>query len=437
MLPPKSKADANIAARPERSGGSAHPQDSPNGSHPEDSRRNSWLVRMISAIRRSADHVVTRLFFRVNSWIIRRAINTRVTIFGISYLRLRENYSLPLLGEDEERDARAKAAVERFFAWDANSTPGKNEDEWVQWLEADEDSRSNRRLHLRIQHWIRSSTDDGPRIRDRYRQLFDEDIEEIDDGSILVAHDKLRKDLKVVRKRYLASIAWRIPISVKDFAHAIPILSVAMALGGYLYTSRVHGHFGVDVSHFFTVGDYLASAVHAVRAAAWSAFLFVMSAAWRAVRDLNLPEYERTKYLRQEKWPRRVFYFSCVVGLFTLDQATTLFAVSLWFVSLPIVDYLLNQTYRRSLAVILGTSSMVVFSALIYVESNAAIQRVETGNKEQDFSIVSQGSDLTSETHSIIGSSNKYLFLWVRHESRVQIIPHAEISRMSFSDVPE
>lgn len=395
------------------------------------------IVSTLSGIRRGARRIARRLLQCLNSLIIRRAINTRVTIFGISYLRLRENYSLPLLGEDEEKDARAKAAVERFFAWDADSTPVEREDEWVQWLESDEDSRSNRRLHLRIQHWLRTATDDGPKIRDRYRQLFDEDIEEIDDGSILDAHDKLRKDLKVVRKRYLESIAWRIPISAKDFACAIPILSVAMALGGYLYTSRVHGHFGVDVSHFFTVGDYLSSAVHAVRAAAWSAFLFVISASWRAVSDLNLTKYERTKYMKQEKWPRRLLYLFCVVGMFTLDQATALFAVSLWIVSLPIVDYLLDQIYRRSIALILGISSMVVFSSILYVESNVAIQRVETGNNGQDFSIVLRGADLTGETHSIIGSSDKYLFLWVRHENRVQIIPHTEIRRMSFSDVPE
>ena len=391
----------------------------------------------MSAIRRSAEHVVTRLSLRVNSWIIRRAINTRTTIFGISYLRLRAKYSLPQLGEDEEKDARAKAAVERFFAWDAGSTPVEHEEEWVQWLESDEDSCSNRRLHLRIQHWLRSGTDDGPKISDRYRELFDEDVDEIDGSSILIAHDKLRKDLAVVRTRYLKSVAWRIPISVKDFTYAIPILSITMGLGGYLYTSRVHGHFGVDVSHFFTVGDYLSSAVHAVRAAAWSAFLFVVSASWRAVNDLNLTKYERTKYMKQEKWPRRLLYLFCVFGLFTLDQATAWFAASLWVVSLPIVDYLLDQTYRRSLALTLGTSSIFVFSAMLYVESNAAIRRIETGHSGQDFSVVSQGPDLTSETHSIIGSSDRYLFLWARYENRVQVLPHTEIRRVSFSDVPE
>ena len=250
---------------------------------------------------------------------------------------------------------------------------------------------------------------------------------------VLALHGKLRKELKVVRKRYLESVAWRIPISVKDLAYAVPILSVAIALGGYFYTSRVHGHFGVNVSHFFTVGDYLSSGVHAVQAAAWSAFLFVMGSTWRAVRDLNLTKYEQNKYIKQEKWPRRLIWISCVGWLFMVDQTVWAFAFALWMVSLPIVDYLFDLIFRRSLALIFGTSSMVVFSAMLYVESNAAIRLVETGKDEREFSIRSQSSNFTSEDYSIIGSSDRYLFLWDRSEDRVQVVPHVEIKEMSLS----
>ena len=388
-------------------------------------------------IRAGADRIVTGLFRRVYSWIIRRAINTRDTIFGISFLRLRENYSLPLPGEDEPQDARAKAAVTRFFAWDTEFTPVEHEDDWVQWLESDADSCANRRLHLQIQHWLRSSTADGPRIVARYRQLFDEDIGEIDEGSIVKEHYRLGKELKAIRKRYLKAIAWRIPISVKKLAFAVPAMSVAMALGGYFYTSRVHDHFGVNVSRFFTVGDYLSSAIHAVEAAALAAVIVGISAAWGAVSALNLTEYARSKAVAQDKWLLRVILISCVVGLFRQDQTTWWFALAFCVVSLPIVDYSLNRIFRRSLALVLCTWALVVFSTILYVESNAAIKLIEDGQDNQDFRILSQSSEFTSQTYSIIGSSDRYLFLWDRSGNRVHAIPHTKINRMSFSGVTE
>ena len=164
-----------------------------------------------------------------------------------------------------------------------------------------------------------------------------------------------------------------------------------------------------------------------------AACLFVMGATWRAVRDLNLTKYERNKYMKQEKWPRRFIFISSVGLLFLLDSTDGMFAIALWLVSLPIVDYLLDLTFRRSLALVFGTSSVIVFSAILYVESNVAIRLIETGPNEQEFSIMLPNSEFTSENYSIIGSSDRYLFLWARSEDRVQIVPHVEIKEMSLS----
>ena len=50
-----------------------------------------------------------------------------------------------------------------------------------------------------------------------------------------------------------------IDLRLKDLAMVIPLVSAALICAGYLHTSIVYKHFGIDPTRFFSVGDYLAS----------------------------------------------------------------------------------------------------------------------------------------------------------------------------------
>ena len=375
-----------------------------------------------------------RLFLRLVTLVFRCAAKTQYVIFGISYLRLRDHYRIPL--EDETPNPLLKKAVEAFFSWETDSSPSEDMAEYYRWLCSDPDSTANRKAHYQIQHWLRSNTTEGHTIAKRYRQLYDEDIVDLDEGAILEKYFAFTKQRNRTRKRYRENVALRIQLSITDLAYAVPVISAMIALGGYFYTSRVYAHFGIVASHFFTAGDYLSASVHAVGAAAVSAVVFVVSMAWRDVSDANMTRYERTKYATQDVWIRRIIIGSCVYILLTADdvmRATVWFGMALFVIGVNIITYLLDRVFQSSMAIVSIVAAAVVFASMLYVQSNQTIMKIEREDDTRDFRVLVEDSEFTSDEYSIVGSSGKYLFLWRRDESRVEVIPHATIRWMSLS----
>ncbi len=333
-----------------------------------------------------------------------------------------------------------KSAIAAFYSWVADSAPAVDRLEYFRWLDSDPDSLANRKTHYRIQYRLRSHAEDGKIIAARYRTLYDEDITEPDDATILETHSALKKQLRKIRRRYLEKVAVRIRLSLKDVAYATPVFSVMIALGGYFYTSRVYAHFGIVASHFFTAGDYLSASVHAVEAAALSAVLFVASMTWRAVADANLTRFERKKYAAQNIWPQRLIMFSCIFALITADadmRATGWFGVALFVVGVNVVTFLLDRIFRSSISLVSTVSAAVVFAAMLFVQSNQTIKKIEQSDDVRNFRVLMRDSEFTSDDYSIVGSSGKYLFLWKRDDGQVKAVPHAEIRWMSLSEKTE
>lgn len=391
----------------------------------------------MSAKNRKAPSLRTRLTIWWYAFFDRRAFRTRDFIFAASAIRLREHHALPQLGEDEAQDHRVQVAVERFFSWAPDADRRTPVDEYGAWLESDSISRANRQLHYRIQYWLHSFTNDRPKIAASHKHLYGGDIEEIEEAEILTEYYRLRKELKVTRDRYLQSIAVRLPLSIKDLAYTAPFLSFLLVLGGYFYTSRVHNHFGIGVHHFFTISDYLSSSVNAVEAASVSAVAAAAGAVWRGVNDANLAKVYRKQRDARNQWIRGLLLLASIFVLILSDEAdrtTVWFAIALCLIGVFFVELLFDHVLRPSLALTLLSMSTVVFAATLYVRSNSHILNIENGVMDGHFRVTSQDSQYTSDAYSIIGTSEKYVFLWQREQDRVHILPRDDIRWVSFSD---
>ena len=278
----------------------------------------------------------------------------------------------------------------------------------------------------------------------RYRQLYNEDIGELSRAEVLAKYATFREQLREVRKHYREKVAFRLRLSLKGVAYATPVVSVIVTLGGYFYTHRVYSHFDIVASNFFTVGDYLSAGIHAVDDAALYAALFVVFMVWRVVDYANLTRYERTRNAFHEKWQGRLIASSCVGGLVislvAADddvKASGWFAVILYILGLRIADFLLDRIFRPSISLMSIVFSTVVFAALLYVDSNRTIIEIERNDGLQDFRLLLEDSEFTSDQHSIIGSGGGYLFLWQRDDKEVEVVPHTKIRRMSLFEKSE
>lgn len=334
------------------------------------------------------------------------------------------------------------AALDAFFSWTTDDAVLDGGTKYSRWLCSDPDSLENRKARYQIEYWIHSySTEKQAAIATRYRQLYDEDIVELDRATIAAKYSALKVQLRQVRKRYREKVAFRIRFSLKGLAYATPVISVIITLGGYFYTYRVYSHFGIVASHFFTAGDYLSAGIHAVCDAAIYAVLFSVVMIWRIVDHANLPRYERRRIAVHEKWQRRLTASMCVlvvvIGLIVANagvEASEWFVLPLYFLGLRSIDVLMDRIFRPSLSLVSMVFATATFAISLYLESNQMIREIERNDPDQDFHLLLENTEITSDEHSIIGSGGGYLFLWQREESQVRIVPHTRIRQMSLSE---
>ena len=156
--------------------------------------------------------------------------------------RTRLRFSLPIPGKDKMvdhsiDDARKFFIVGGDLGVNIETILSPESIEIYRWLRSDATAKSDRALYRRAMRFERVAKPTRLNI------------------SIL------RKECRALAKRFRAARrALReakrrlIKFELKDFS----IPSVIFVISGYLYTSIVYGYFGIDVSQFFTLGDYLA-----------------------------------------------------------------------------------------------------------------------------------------------------------------------------------
>ena len=71
----------------------------------------------------------------------------------------------------------------------------------------------------------------------------------------------VRKKMVALRENIADREALKIEIATKEIMALLSVVSSFFLISGYLYNRLLFGEFGIDVSKFFTLSDYIASSV--------------------------------------------------------------------------------------------------------------------------------------------------------------------------------
>jgi hypothetical protein len=115
---------------------------------------------------------------------------------------------------------------------------------------------------------------------------------------------KTRKSINQLRELISDREAFKLSLSFGDATSLISVMSSFFLISGYLYNHFLLGQFGIEVSKYFGLSDYLASSIDGISYSAYSAglgllsyFLGMHSASRKSKLQL---EYEES---RKEYWP--------------------------------------------------------------------------------------------------------------------------------------
>ena len=379
---------------------------------------------------------------------VRRASRSRLLIKVSALRRLRRQFDLPLPGDDKSLDASLGQVVDEFF--DHGQVPASvvESDEswdWARCLQEDPTSLTDRRDYLRLSHWLLDGVDADrvAQILLLYRSLYDEDLAPVTDQDVHALYISSRKRSRIEAESLRESKASRLGVGPKEVVlQIVPWLSVLFVVSGYIHARVVYGYFGVDVSRFFSIPDYLADSIGEIDRALLMLGFFGWGSlsAYRASTTRGRYEAEaREKRLRRSDIAVYVllslmwlaWYQNDALGLWPL-LPMTLVAIG----ASPTGSFVARH-FESPLSGIL-----IVMSAVVFLSSGvaSALDRIEAvvGDTEQvPFRISVEAESRRSivyheQTSRFVGANSRYVFLLDESEN-VEIVPLGRVKRLWFA----
>ena len=381
---------------------------------------------------------------------LRRFSRVQNLIKITSITRLRNQFNLPLMGDDDSLDLQLHEAVYDFF--DRNiekSDLYKKECDYLNWLLDSPSSKSDREKYFRVTCWLYSyikRTKNIEKIPSIYNSIYNKNFdrnkkfEQVDKSEIWKIHREFRNKFRQERRILHKSKVKLIDFSPKDIMEFLPLLSIMFVIAGYFYISFLYSHFNVNTSQFFLISDYLASSVEQIEHALYSLIgpALGLLYAFRVGPTISKYEHERQ---RRSYWRDSIFI--SVAGLIVLIP--TIFPIipafhtsiipstilpAIVFTSQAPVFFISSRFFENSRFVYSFCMAMIIFFSSLYTSALTEINEIENGRPEMIFEIRSGGQKYTDQNSIFIGSNSRYIFLYNKHKN-TQIIPLSQIKYIS------
>ena len=270
---------------------------------------------------------------------------------------------------------------------------------------------------------------------------YDPSISKLLSSNVSARLRSVRKELKNLEEAASSRQAIKISFSSEQVLTMISVSSGLFLISGYLYTHSLLGNFGIDVSHFFVLTDYVAASVkelhHSLLAtiiASLVGFMVIHSRSrlshsqamrtaaidTRVYTSILLLSCLMTLYTYFEQ--NKSFYFFCGMTLMMLSSKPVV-----WMVRRHIVEkyWLISYTILQL---------MFLFFLSLYSSVKREIYKIENSDIEQlkhyDIS-VNSSLDISIENTVLIASNSRYIFVRNSSNGQVYIVPTDQIKSIS------
>lgn len=371
-------------------------------------------------------------------WSVYRTRNRAYEILRsakfIAVTRIRLQFDFPLPTEDDDIDKKISNAVNTFFSFDPesrNTNPENGYSEILQWLKNDEISKNHRKEYFRVFYWLETEAgnkDEAIAIASTYRCSYKEELKPTDISEIRETYSKLKKEFRDVQREFLNSRANRIDLDLKNLTFLLLWFPAVFIVAAYIYTSALYGHFGIDVTKFFSMNDYVAISLKEIFKASWLVCAFFVGFV-RAYRD---PRAQVTQHRSEKRrYGHIVRYILCCLSLLTilyneeffLEIIEPIVTIHILYIAIPLVVFVSHRYFKNSMYVFCILFGLVALSSSFYISKKTRIRSIEQGYSSIDFEIESANKKFTQENFTFIGGNSRYIFLYSTKDSNVEVLP--------------
>ncbi len=407
---------------------------------------------------------IIRLAYKLDLFVFKRALKLRLLLN--QKIRLRIRYIEPnarLEGYDEELDLRVNLASLRllspeifddsppsFFSKDLTDdvkkiflerkdeyVAHKNEvDNLVAKIQKDEEVSKLVVSYNLVRHFAENHLKNKV-AADYYlskAQKVNSEAAALKTNDLFALERSLRKDINELTNEIADRQAIKISLSLERAGTIISLVSCLFVISGYLNNRFVLGYFGIEVSKYFTIGDYLASSIEVIRFSATGAAIGIIALFLGAHRS-SRKSYAQVKYERSRKeyYPYLIFGVAIIGTIRGYLENSIIFYDAVYvliiFSSIRFSGRLASKYFKEPftalfLLVFVSAYSAHMFSSVgktIHRAKNAPLEEIQKYEIQFKNGLPISGSELVF----LAGNSN-YLFL-LDHQRKGIIVPREQV----------
>ena len=220
----------------------------------------------------------------------------------------------------------------------------------------------------------------------------------------------------------------------------MPWISALFILAGYLHTSFVYKHFGIEINQFFSINDYLAGSVKEIQSALLSVSGFFVAILIEHRNKETRTKYEVNQIIRSSQIVELLSWIGFLVFLYHLYSGSldsglrTMASFFIMIVASRPIFYVVKRYIKNPTTVYPVLLILVFFFSSLWLSADSKIQDIKNGNSGMNFEIEAGTKKFTQEKSVFIGGTSRYIFLRAK-EGNIDIIPIEKIERIKISAI--
>lgn len=408
-------------------------------------------MNMKISLTEKAEKVFVNFLLRLYGWSLwwtaRRVVKAQILILSSAMTRARMHFGLPLAYDDENLDRDLYEATHCFFN-EGLETQKRNADELsgrggkiLKWLKDDSTTKADARVYLEVKHFFATTVnnlDKAEKVASLYKATHQIELTPIDFSGLEKHISSLRKRVRVDKREFRNSKAQLLKVKLSDLTAVLSLIVATLSVSGYIHVSTLFGHFGIDASKFFLLGDYLAASVNQIKYTVPAMLGFALGAlhSYRELPMLTKPEIERKH--RVGKIQDRILWGSVIGGIATMYVMSVsvpppLVALGVIVLTGTVVPSLARRYFKKPIPAYSFIMFTTIFFAILYAQTERKIARIEAGETNGQFQVYTVNQKFTDENYIFLGGSGQYIFLLGR-DGQAEIIPRQKINHISMSN---
>lgn len=266
-----------------------------------------------------------------------------------------------------------------------------------------------------------------------------EDAKLLSESDIRKVEKEYKKEWRGLRGQLQDREALKIDIKLDDVSKYVAIAYAVLLIGAYIRVFVIYDGFGVSVSKFFGVADYLSASLEALGPAAvssaWGGIVIFLGYFYASRKSVALIRYQASKRRRLDGYRLIILYFTFVFIVSALSDRQLFYR--LLQVMVPIVVMhaawpISERMCARPRPAFFSMYFIAVFLAHIYSGAMIDLDIIKKSDSCYKISAPSLSGYGPCDL-SMIGANSNYQFFYSKENANVVVIQRASMEYAEFN----